>query len=666
MIDKIDSWVLSPNRQVAIDTEELTALELIGRTAKKTNDLVDELNNTNNTVNGKLSKKEYLEDIREVRKISDKGNFTGSWHGIERPEYAEPGIAGVVKKHTDQIEEMNLIVLDSDIDGTAYKQGDIIDRNWLITQQAKNYSYQMKKLHEGNAVNILCRGDSLTYGYDIESQDKIPPSETPTDKGKAHTRERAKTNYPMALEEYLNSMGCNVTVENIGYSGAWVKFSYDEYYKARTNRLEIIMLGTNDSRLDSCPYKGDVKAFIDYYEQLIIREILWGNGLILVQPIITKYMKDQNIESFRTAVKIIAEKYKIPCIDGSELMSNYKYDIWSDNTHFNKTGYRILGSKFASAIGIQDFTMPKKIGHSDVLSIRPTLDSCRYLEGTRFSLTTTGYTPESTDKDTRLVARLDEANSKIVYTFYAKQDNLVLLPTIFIPIGGSVKFQLDHGLQQGQAPLTTVDYKYSEWTGDSPTEWIITNDRSSNYTYSKITSGSTWSDEGKRPLYINNKGWYTLTVEALTKDPSYSINLFGIEFMSAENWYNIYGRHKYKTIYKSAISGGDYAVGTNIKLSESMENFDFLIFNYNFLGTSQQLVDYKLSSTLEIRSPNLGNSSDDLNLVVNEFAIEKVDENNIQIVRNKTIQYKDSPLVPELKDTSTWLGKLIGIVGVKL
>ena len=40
MIDKITSWILKANQFMTHDTEEVSALELVGKTADKTNELV--------------------------------------------------------------------------------------------------------------------------------------------------------------------------------------------------------------------------------------------------------------------------------------------------------------------------------------------------------------------------------------------------------------------------------------------------------------------------------------------------------------------------------------------------------------------------------------------------------------------------------------------------
>lgn len=44
MVDKITSWILNANQFMTNDTEEVSALELIGKTAYKTNEVVDFVN----------------------------------------------------------------------------------------------------------------------------------------------------------------------------------------------------------------------------------------------------------------------------------------------------------------------------------------------------------------------------------------------------------------------------------------------------------------------------------------------------------------------------------------------------------------------------------------------------------------------------------------------
>lgn len=95
-IDKLNG-VLTPNRFIPIDTEELTALEQMSRLTKKVNEVVDATNHATDGVKGKLAIVDYVKDMKENRKLDDVGDFTGSWFGISSPSYSEPGQAGVVE-----------------------------------------------------------------------------------------------------------------------------------------------------------------------------------------------------------------------------------------------------------------------------------------------------------------------------------------------------------------------------------------------------------------------------------------------------------------------------------------------------------------------------------------------------------------------------------------
>lgn len=45
-------------------------------------------------------------ELTSTRKLDSSANFTGSWHGISNPALADPGIAGVVEQHTEQLADI--------------------------------------------------------------------------------------------------------------------------------------------------------------------------------------------------------------------------------------------------------------------------------------------------------------------------------------------------------------------------------------------------------------------------------------------------------------------------------------------------------------------------------------------------------------------------------
>lgn len=113
---KIIDHCLNHNRFIPINTEELTALELIGKTVEKTNEVVTNHNNLNyevkenekdieDKVSNLNNKKVSHDDMLKVYK-NNKGDHLGSWQGVERPEMSEPGIQGAVIRNTDNIESV--------------------------------------------------------------------------------------------------------------------------------------------------------------------------------------------------------------------------------------------------------------------------------------------------------------------------------------------------------------------------------------------------------------------------------------------------------------------------------------------------------------------------------------------------------------------------------
>lgn len=78
---ELNSWILSRQRGVVHDTEELSILDLVGKTAHKTNEVIQEMD----------------------KKVTQGGDFTGSWHGIDKPSKADETISSVVEQNVEDI-----------------------------------------------------------------------------------------------------------------------------------------------------------------------------------------------------------------------------------------------------------------------------------------------------------------------------------------------------------------------------------------------------------------------------------------------------------------------------------------------------------------------------------------------------------------------------------
>jgi hypothetical protein len=84
--------------------------ETISKMMNELNQMIDSVNTANVTFEDieakKLSIIDYMNDIKNKRLLNETGDFTGSWFGIKKPMYADPGIAGVVDKNNTDIEAL--------------------------------------------------------------------------------------------------------------------------------------------------------------------------------------------------------------------------------------------------------------------------------------------------------------------------------------------------------------------------------------------------------------------------------------------------------------------------------------------------------------------------------------------------------------------------------
>lgn len=205
------------------------------------------------------------------------------------------------------------------------------------------YSEAYRNLLNG-AIRIVCVGDSMTYGYDEQSEDKLPPLE-------GHARHRAPVNYPEQMQKELNRIlgNDNSIVINYGFSGDTAQTSFQrEAWKMNPNAdLAIIKLGLND-RSQNVP----LQTYMYYLSKWIERLLDWNTSVVVALS--TMQVSGAEIglnEAYRQAAAEVAGNYGCKIIDTSYFIDNFTFsDIYSDGTHFNQNGYRILGNTMAWAL----------------------------------------------------------------------------------------------------------------------------------------------------------------------------------------------------------------------------------------------------------------------------------------------------------------------------
>lgn len=107
----LDEWNKQPFS--IYTSEERGVLGLLKRLGVWVGKVIQQLDILDKLSNDNKNKKVSYDDMREMYNFykdleSGKQDYRGSWHGIPRPEYAEPGIQGQVTKNREEIEEARM------------------------------------------------------------------------------------------------------------------------------------------------------------------------------------------------------------------------------------------------------------------------------------------------------------------------------------------------------------------------------------------------------------------------------------------------------------------------------------------------------------------------------------------------------------------------------
>lgn len=520
----------------------------------------------------------------------------------------------VAADHAAQLAEISKLELVSDIDNTDYKANQKYDTEYLRDIQLQKYAFVMRKLRTGLSVKFTFKGDSLTYGQDTVSSDKRPPDSTPIDDGSVHPNTRASTTYPEATVQFLNSVYPNkITMLNQGYEGDNAKFCYDRWFKKHDGDITIIMLGTNDSRNNSCPYVGDVEQFLYWMEQLIVRELIWGKAVVLLTPPKNRFDNDLNIDTFSNSLYLLGEKFGIPVVDTQYFTANYSHSIFADDTHYNGNGYTIFGSRVASLFIGDGLNSIKNVNSGSILLTRSMVDNIHYVNGCELTDSTSPNvpTPDEINTGSGIMLHMTDGG-KAVYSFYCDTENLILLPysysTANVDGQTTMKFTLDFGVEQPENSIDTALLNDPSMPDTNKALTTFINGTPGIYYNKKY-----YLDNNIDLIRIVNKGWHTLTIDI----SGGTGNLFGIEFLGQQEWYSLRnaGRIKENILY----DGGSVSNGI-VTLKDSISKYKYIV-----ICTGSVTAGNYTSSLL--RSFN-GNFVDDTKIVaqtVNGLFIATVD-----------------------------------------
>lgn len=217
-----------------------------------------------------------------------------------------------------------------------------ISAKYRLTNQ-KLLGQANKKLQAGEDLKIVCVGDSITAGYDVNSADKVAANN-------GDWATHAPIQYPLQLQTQINFYTYSAsTVINRGYSGDTSKACYNRWTTNPSANVAHVMLGINDA-LGSGGATFD--EYFDYMERIIRRYIDWGCGVVL-HTVTAKTFNNVDDPStyFTQSLRTIAEIYGCPVFDSEEVHQFRIFaSIHSDGTHFNKTGYALYGDAVTAFI----------------------------------------------------------------------------------------------------------------------------------------------------------------------------------------------------------------------------------------------------------------------------------------------------------------------------
>lgn len=499
-MDKINHCV-NHNRFIPIDTEELSGLELIGKNISKTNEIVED-------------NKKLWED-----KTNLNGDHKGTWCGL-KPSQANETIGSMVEELNNKVNdinnntipninvnlsniEKNLVTIIENIDSTNIKKGDSVSVDYIKNLNLKNYYNFFNNLRMNYTGVVTCIGDSITYGYDITSENRQPVDYTPCDDGSINEYTRATVTYPQKLQACIREVYPNFSTITKAFSGDTALKGYYRHFKKHMGNCSILMYGINDC------YQSNLEEYTTYMEQLIIREILWGKCVVLLTPTREKYQHNIKLNVFLNSLDLLAKKYDLLLVDLNDMLGSYEYTSYSDTIHLNGYGYGAIGARLSVLFVGNGYYKTKQVFNGTKMLTGETIDGTLHKKA---MFTATQWVKDTPNEygDGGIHTTLDDGF--ILYSFYNNVDDIVAIPKFYGQPNQKITLELDFKTEQPQPP-------FKRENGVSPinsTEFICTSEG-----YSKLTNEVLRSDDG---LYMPlSRGYHTLKIGG-------DVTLYGIDF----------------------------------------------------------------------------------------------------------------------------------------
>ncbi|WEG14017.1 GDSL-type esterase/lipase family protein [Pullulanibacillus sp. KACC 23026] len=461
------------------------------------------------TINGNVLVNDFSKVVNKVEASSTNGNL--SVDGKEIKVYDDTSVTASL---AEKAQQSDLEATNETLDEVAKYKNTILA---IRQAQMKNYPNYLAKLR-GHTFNIICQGDSLTYGLDSSATGTQPPFN-----GDSHYA--SNTTYPQQLEYTLRYItgSTTINVTNWGYSGDRVDQGITRWAKQPTTDLMVYMYGTNEN-LQNISFND----YVSNYLTLLYRNVVeWGIPAVIMSPL--RFMHQEgisNLHVYRAVSKMIAEGCGIPFIDGFEILATATQDFYSpDWTHLSESGYKLVGTKVASML-ISNGEV-NKIGQGRDLIMDKTLANIVSPSTISAALGSGGGGYQLGQGWAASVT----TGKKITFPVYCEEDFLVLIPVYNASI--SFKIMIDLEVNQGNVMLpASVESKDQN---DAITNKIKPSINPPSGTFEEIRDNTnvniTTTDKF---IIIPSRGLHIITIE---NETSTSVVFMGFEVMSYSNFF---------------------------------------------------------------------------------------------------------------------------------
>lgn len=243
--------------------------------------------------------------------------------------------------------------------------------DYIVRKQNEYIAKYLDLNARNKEVNIVLQGDSITYGHDTQSSDKIDPPTTVLPDGSKHTVTRSPNTIDKKLQEYLREVTRrgNINVINRGYSGDWAEKSYTRWRTTANSNLTLFLLGQNDQGGNWVPEKSrTIEEFFKWNLMLGIREILRGGAVVFTNGYRAKSLESGKVrQTFLEMTKSVSETIGAVFFDTTDFLLGADDTYYSDGVHLNSKGNARVAARMTAFFLGENIIKPVSVKIGDYL-----------------------------------------------------------------------------------------------------------------------------------------------------------------------------------------------------------------------------------------------------------------------------------------------------------